>query len=203
MFTERTSVGLDVHAQSVVVAAIDTQTGQTRTARLVPSHQVVLEWVHGLPGPVAVTYEAGPTGYGLARAFAEAGTRCVVAAPSKIIRPAGDRVKTDTKDAMLLARLLRMGEITAVRVPSVGGPVHTRSSATFAHNSRKVRLVSASRIEACSVRCAAWLTPNLDAGTQRRPSARQRVFLTRVGHGPGSPHGRAAGGIAQGREGAS
>ena len=80
---------------------------------------MVLEWVHALPGPVAVTYEAGPTGYGLARALAGVGLRCVVAAPSKIIRPAGDRVKTDTKDAMLLARLLRMDEITAVRVPSV------------------------------------------------------------------------------------
>lgn len=120
MFTERTSVGLDVHARSVVAAAIDTVTGAMKTARLTPSHEVVLEWVHALPGPVAVTYEAGPTGYGLARAFAKAETRCVVAAPSKIVRPAGDRVKTDAKDALLLARLLRMDEITAVRVPTVG-----------------------------------------------------------------------------------
>lgn len=71
-------------------------------------------------GRFAVTYEAGPTGYGLARAFTWVGTRCVVAAPSKIIRPAGDRVKTDVKDAVLLARLLRMDELTAVRVPSIG-----------------------------------------------------------------------------------
>ena len=120
MFTERTSVGLDVHARSVVAAAIDTATGATRTARLVPSHEVVLGWVNELPGPVAVTYEAGPTGYGLARAFASTGIRCVVAAPSKIVRPAGDRVKTDLKDAVLLAHLLRMDEITPVRVPSVG-----------------------------------------------------------------------------------
>ena len=120
MFTERTSVGLDVHARSVVAVAIDIQTGTTRTARLVPSDGVVLEWVHGLAGPVAVAYEAGPTGYGLARSFTGAGIRCVVAAPSKIIRPAGDRVKTDTKDALLLARLLRMEEITPVRIPSPG-----------------------------------------------------------------------------------
>ena len=119
MFTERTSVGLDVHARSVVAAAIDTHTGKTKTARLVPSHEVVLEWVRELPGPVAACYEAGPTGYGLYRAFVAAGIRCEVAAPSKIVRPAGDRVKTDAKDALLLARLLRMDEIVSVRVPSI------------------------------------------------------------------------------------
>lgn len=119
MFTERTSVGLDVHARSVVAAAIDTVTGATRTARLVPAPSEVIGWVQGLPGGCAVTYEAGGTGFGLARAFAEVGIRCEVAAPSKIVRPAGDRVKTDAKDAMLLARLLRMDEISPVRVPTV------------------------------------------------------------------------------------
>jgi transposase len=61
-------------------------------------------------------YEAGPTGYGLARACAAAGISCVVAAPSRI-RPAADRVKTDRRDAERLARLLRLEEITPVRVP--------------------------------------------------------------------------------------
>ena len=61
-------------------------------------------------------YEAGPTGYRLARACAEAGISCVVAAPSRI-RPAADRVKTDRRDAERLARLLRLGEITPIRVP--------------------------------------------------------------------------------------
>jgi hypothetical protein len=60
-------------------------------------------------------YEAGPTGYGLARACVGAGISCVVAAPSRI-RPAADRVKTDRRDAERLARLLRLGEITPVRV---------------------------------------------------------------------------------------
>ena len=72
-----------------------------------------------LPGPVAVAYEAGPTGFGLARELTAAGVRCVVAAPSKLQRPPGDRVKTDARDARHLARLLRMDQIVAVRVPSV------------------------------------------------------------------------------------
>ncbi len=55
----------------------------------------------------------------MARAITTAGIRCEVAAPSKLMRPAGDRVKTDARDAVLLARLLRLDEIVAVRVPTI------------------------------------------------------------------------------------
>ena len=119
MFVERTSVGLDVHARSVVATAIDTATGEFFKDRLVPKDQVVVDWLRGLPGPVAVAYEAGPTGFGLSRAITAAGIRCVVAAPSKLNRPSGDRVKTDARDALLLAKLLRNDDLTAVVVPSI------------------------------------------------------------------------------------
>ena len=119
MFGERTSVGLDVHARSIAAAAIDTSTGEFFKSTLVPKPEIVIDWIRALPGPAAVTYEAGPTGFGLARALREAGLRCEVAAPSRLVRPAGDRVKTDAKDALLLARLLRMDEIVSVTVPSV------------------------------------------------------------------------------------
>jgi transposase len=68
---------------------------------------------------VAVAYEAGPTGFGLYRALTEARIACQVVAPSKLQRPAGDRVKTDAKDAIHLAKLLRLDEITAVAIPTV------------------------------------------------------------------------------------
>src|SRR6476469_729728 len=71
----------------------------------------------GLLRPVRVTYEAGPTGYGLARELDRRGVQCVVAAPSKIPRASGDRVKTDRRDAELLVRLLLAGKLHAVRVP--------------------------------------------------------------------------------------
>ena len=103
--SERTFVGLDVHARSVVACSIDAVTGEVTRARLAPDHEGIGRWIAGLEGPVAVTYEAGPTGFGLARFLSEGGTRCVVAAPSKIRRAPGDRVKTDTRDAELLARL--------------------------------------------------------------------------------------------------
>jgi transposase len=115
---QRTSVGLDVHARSVLGCALDGDTGEVFQRRLTPNHGEIVAWLGDLPGPVAVTYEAGPTGFGLARALAAAGITCEVAAPSKLIRPAGDRVKTDTRDAAHLARLLHLGQITAVTVPT-------------------------------------------------------------------------------------
>jgi transposase len=115
---QRTSVGLDVHARSVAACGLDGQTGELFERRLTPDHGELLAWLGSLPGPVAVAYEAGPTGFGLARFLAEHQIGCVVAAPSKLQRPAGDRVKTDVRDARHLARLLHLGEIVAVAVPS-------------------------------------------------------------------------------------
>jgi hypothetical protein len=54
--------GLDVHARSVAAAAIDGVTGELVKARLTPSHEHIRSWLGDLPGPVAVAYEAGPTG---------------------------------------------------------------------------------------------------------------------------------------------
>ncbi|MGO9067393.1 IS110 family transposase, partial [Mycobacterium sp.] len=119
MKVQRTSVGLDVHARSVVGCGLDGDTGEVFQRRLTPGHREVLDWVQGLPGPVAVTYEAGPTGFGLARALTAAGIDCQVAAPSKLQRPSGDRVKTDARDAAHLARLLHLGQIVEVTIPSV------------------------------------------------------------------------------------
>jgi transposase len=119
MGKQRTSVGLDVHARSVVVAAVDEVTGVWVRRRLTPSFDDIVAWLVLLPAPVAVVYEAGPTGFGLYRSLVARGISCVVAAPSKLQRPAGDRVKTDANDAMYLAKLLRLGEITPVAVPSL------------------------------------------------------------------------------------
>ena len=86
---ERTCVGLDVHARSVVGCMIDNEAGEIATLRLSPRTEAIVDWARSLPGPVAVTYEAGPTGFGLARALTAAGVRCEVVAPSKLERPPG------------------------------------------------------------------------------------------------------------------
>jgi transposase len=108
---------LDVHARKVVAGVLDAGSGELRSLRAPTLPAEMVEWLQRFAGPVRVAYEAGPTGYGLARACLAAGIACTVAAPSKIPRAPGDRVKTDRRDAERLARLLRLGELVAVRVP--------------------------------------------------------------------------------------
>jgi transposase len=114
----RTWVGLDVHAAKVVAVTVDGESGELRVMRLAGATDEVVAFCAGLPGPAMVAYEAGPTGFGLARALDATGVGCVVAAPGKIERPAQDRVKTDRRDAERLVRLLMIGALHAVRVPS-------------------------------------------------------------------------------------
>jgi transposase len=111
-------VGLDVHARTTLAGVLDAASGELRLQQVSPRSEEAVAWLQSLPRPVKVAYEAGPTGYGLARACATAGIACTVAAPSKIPRAPGDRVKTDRRDAERLARLLRLGELVSVRVPS-------------------------------------------------------------------------------------
>lgn len=113
-------VGLDVHARFVLASVLDAASGELRTQSVPAASEQMVAWLETLPRPVRVAYEAGPTGYGLARACAHAQIVCTVAAPSKIPRAPGDRVKTDRRDAERLARLLRLGELVAVRVPDPG-----------------------------------------------------------------------------------
>ena len=117
MAKARTLVGLDVHATKIVAAVLDAETGELRSFVMSGDTGAAAGFCAGLPRPVVVAYEAGPTGYGLARELAKRGVECVVAAPSKIPRASGDRVKTDRRDAELLARLLLAGKLHPVRVP--------------------------------------------------------------------------------------
>ena len=88
MFRQRTFVGLDVHARSVVGHAMDECTGEVWQQRLPADPADIWGWLESLPQPVKVTYEAGPTGYGLARFLRGRGIAVSVAAPSKL-HPAG------------------------------------------------------------------------------------------------------------------
>ncbi len=115
---QRMFIGLDVHARSVKAGLLDGETGEVAVRSAPARAEALVAWIRELPAPAAVAYEAGPTGFGLARALEEAGVSCLVAAPSRIERAPGDRVKTDRRDAVRLARLLRLGELTPVRVPS-------------------------------------------------------------------------------------
>jgi transposase len=101
----RTWVGLDVHAAKVVACVVDAESGEMIVRRLPGDTAGVVVFCAALPAPVRVAYEAGPSGFGLARALLTAGIWCVVAAPGKIERPSQDKVKTDRRDAERLVRL--------------------------------------------------------------------------------------------------
>src|SRR5437870_5378464 len=113
-----TFAGLDVHARSTHVAALEVASGELKRIRFGPGSEEVIAWLAALPQPVHGCYEAGPTGFALYRAAEQAGLRLDVVAPSKTPRAAGDRIKSDRKDAELLCRLLMAGQLKPVTVPA-------------------------------------------------------------------------------------
>jgi transposase len=112
-------VGLDVHAHESTIAIFDQGTGELVVKRVAGRPHELLPWLRGVPRPARMVYEAGPTGYGLARRARAEGLEVAVCAPTRTERRPGDRVKTDRRDAVRLARLLAAGELALVTVPSV------------------------------------------------------------------------------------
>lgn len=113
-------VGLDVHKDSISVALVSAEGEAVEIGQFENTPTAVQKLVLRLTrmhSSLSFAYEAGPCGYGLYRQLKDMGHQCLVAAPSLIPKRPGDRIKTDRRDAMSLARLLRMGELTAVWVP--------------------------------------------------------------------------------------
>ena len=116
-------VGLDVHAKNITIALAEGGGGEARLYGTIPNDLHGLEKVFAKlkkahPGTeLRVCYEAGPTGFVIARRCAQLKIHCTVVAPSLIPSRSGDRIKTDRRDALKLARLHRAGELTAVHVP--------------------------------------------------------------------------------------
>ena len=116
-------VGLDVHKDSIAVAHAAEGTAPPVVVGAIGSRQAdldqLLRRLQRKAASLTVAYEAGPCGAGLYRYLTAKGVACQVVAPSLIPRKPGDNVKTDRRDAVTLARLLRSGDLTAVYVPSV------------------------------------------------------------------------------------
>jgi transposase len=118
------SVGLDVHKDSIAVAYVAQEHGAevTYLGPIGTRHIDIDQLVRTLQSKakhLVLVYEAGPCGYWLYRYLTQKGYDCWVVAPSLLPKKAGDRVKTDRRDAVQLARLMRSGDLTPVYVPTV------------------------------------------------------------------------------------
>lgn len=118
-------IGLDVHKDSVAIAAAQAACREEprfvgTTAYSMVQIEKALSSLGCAPDQLALAYEAGPCGYGLYRALSAEGYHCVVVAPSKMPRRPAERIKTDRRDALRLARLHRAGELVAIAVPEPG-----------------------------------------------------------------------------------
>jgi len=111
--------GLDVHAAQTHAAQLEAATGELSVTRLAGGCDPVIAWLRRLGPGVRAVYEAGPTGFGLARAAREEGIDLRVVTPGLIPKRPTDRVKTDRRDAVRLARLLAAGELSFARVPTL------------------------------------------------------------------------------------
>ena len=116
-------IGMDVHKKTITVAISDEEShNQPRAYGTIANETAELDKfcrkMQSNACELHFVYEAGPCGYGIYRHLSSKGFDCMVAAPSMIPRKSGDRIKNDTRDASMLARLYRAGELTGVWVPN-------------------------------------------------------------------------------------
>jgi hypothetical protein len=114
-------LGLDVHKKTISVGVLEPDAETPRTDKISSDWDAVKHLLARFDGlsRLRACYEAGPTGYELARQLRRAGVACEVIAPSLIPTAPGDKVKTDRRDCARLARLHRAGELVAIRIPTV------------------------------------------------------------------------------------
>ena len=124
LYSERevTIFGLDVHTETIAVAVAEPD-GEVRSLGTIANREdSIRKFIRRLGSPehLRVCYEAGPTGFVLYWQLTQLGVKCDVIAPSLVPKKPGDRVKTDRRDALKLARSHRSGDLTAVWVPDEG-----------------------------------------------------------------------------------
>ena len=161
-------VGLDVHADTIAVAVADTD-GDVRSLGTMPNRAESIRTLVKTLGPadrLRVCYEAGPTGYVLYWQLTALGVPCTVVAPTLVPVKAGDRVKTDRRDALTLARCHRAGDLTAVWVPDAAHEA-LRDLVRARESAKQDQLRARQRLGTFLLRHGHHRPPGMHAWTQR------------------------------------
>jgi transposase len=162
-------IGLDVHADTIAVAVAEPG-GEVRALGIVPNRPESIRKLVKKLGPVGslrACYEAGPTGYVIYWQLTALGVHCEVVAPTLVPTKAGDRVKTDRRDAARLARSYRAGDLTAVWVPD--GAHEALRDLVRAREAAKCGLSTRRRRPHGWTTCTKWITwPGASHGSSAR-----------------------------------
>jgi transposase len=162
-------LGLDVHKATIAVAIAEEAGAPTSYGSIANDASAIRKLMVRLGEPeveLRVAYEAGPTGYALYRQLAKMGIDCLVAAPSLIPKRAGDKVKTDRRDALKLARLLRSGDLTRVWVPDAAHEA-LRSLVRARADAKADQLRAKHRLSKFLLRLGCWPPMGVRNWTQR------------------------------------
>lgn len=182
-------LGLDVHAETITVAIADTDGSTPRLYGQIPTTpEAIRTLVHKLGSRagyrLAAVYEAGPTGYWLWRFLTTLEVPCIVVAPNLVPRKPGERVKTDKRDALKLARLHRSGDLDPIAVPDAAHEalrdlVRAREQALYARTHARQQLTSfllrrgvrrPQGMTAWATRHRRWLTEHVVHSPEFQPS---------------------------------
>jgi len=176
-------LGLDVHAETIAVAIAEPD-GEVRSLGTIPNRAESIRKLVKKLGPVEklrACYEAGPTGYVLYWQLAELGVKCEVVAPTLVPVKAGDRVKTDRRDAEKLARSYRSGDLTAVWIPDEGSEA-LRDLVRAREAAKQDQLRARHRLSKFLLRSGQRPAPGVKAWTQIYMAWIRQIHFAQMAH---------------------
>ena len=176
-------LGLDVHAETIAVAVAEPD-GEVRSMGTIANREESIRKFIKKVGPaeqLRVCYEAGPTGFVLYWQLTQLGVECTVVAPTLVPKKSGDRVKTDRRDALKLARSHRSGDLTAVWIPDEGSEA-LRDLVRAREAAKQDQLRARHRLSKFLLRSGQRPAPGVKAWTQIYMAWIRQIHFAQMAH---------------------